>query len=137
MQAAGRDDLADDLRLQSNVGRVAHQSEVDGAIADWTRTLDAAELVERLNAAAVPVGRIYSVADMFADPHFHQRGLFEEVATPSGPLKVPAILPKLGDTPGRTEWAGPELGRHTREVLHELLGCSEDALDALAATGVI
>ena len=137
MRAIGREDLALDPRLQTNAGRVEHQPEVDGAIGDWTKERTADEAIAAMRAADVPAGSIYSVADMFADPQYHARDLFETVETPTGPLKIPAILPKLGDTPGRTEWAGPALGEHNREILGGRLGLSDDELADLAARGVI
>ncbi|HSN53425.1 MAG TPA: CaiB/BaiF CoA-transferase family protein [Candidatus Sulfomarinibacteraceae bacterium] len=137
MTAAGRPDMADDPALADNAGRVEHQQRVDGAIADWTRTLSAAEVLAALETARVPAGLIYSVADMVDDPHFEARGLFETVDAGGRPLKLPAIIPKLTATPGRTEWAGPAVGEHTRPVLGDLLGLSDDELDALVARGVI
>ena len=137
MHAIGRDDLALDSRLQTNAGRVTHQPEVDDAIAAWTREHTAEEVIAAMRAADVPAGSIYSVADMFADPQYIARGLFETVDTPGGPLKIPAILPKLNDTPGRTDWAGPPLGAHNREILGGRLGLSDDDLAGLAARGVI
>jgi len=137
MNTAGRPDMADDPELTDNAGRLKHQERVDGAIADWTRTLTAAEILEILEEARVPAGLIYSVVDMVNDPHFKARGLFEEVEAGGEPLILPAIVPKLSKTPGRTEWAGPTIGEHTREVLGEVLGLSDDELDALTTEGVI
>ncbi len=137
MEAAGRPDMADDPALKDNAGRLEHQESVDGAIADWTRSLDAATILDRLEQARVPAGLIYSVEDMVADPHFQARGLFEEVEAGGGPLKLPAIIPKLSATPGGTEWAGPSVGEHTREVLTAELGLREDELDALVEQGAI
>jgi crotonobetainyl-CoA:carnitine CoA-transferase CaiB-like acyl-CoA transferase len=137
MTAAGRPDMAEDPGLQNNAGRVTHQDRVDGAISEWTRTLDAAEVLATLEEVRVPAGLIYSVADMVEDPHFQARGLFEEVDAGGRPLKIPAIIPKLSDTPGRTEWAGPAVGEHTREVLGQLLGLSDDDVDTLAGKGII
>lgn len=137
MRAVDREDLALDPRLQNNAGRVEHQAEIDGAIAEWTQLHTAEEVLVVMRAADVPAGLIYNVADMFADPQFQARALFEEVATPTGPLKIPAILPKLTDTPGRTDWAGPAVGAHNREIFGERLGLSEDEIAALAERGVI
>jgi crotonobetainyl-CoA:carnitine CoA-transferase CaiB-like acyl-CoA transferase len=137
MTAAGRPDMADDPRLQSNAGRLDHQESVDGAIADWTRTLRASEVLEVLEHARVPSGLIYSVVDMVDDPHFQARGLFEEVDVGGRPLKLPAIIPKLSETPGGTEWAGPAVGEHTREVLGQVLGLSDDEIDELSGKGAI
>ena len=137
MNAAGRQDMADDPALADNSGRLEHQDRVDGAIADWTRTLTAAEVLATLEEARVPAGLIYSVEDMVADPHFQARGLFESVEAGGEPLKLPAIVPKLSATPGGTEWAGPAVGEHTREVFGDLLGLSDDELETLAREGVI
>ena len=137
MRAAGRDDLAEDPRLGDNAGRVAHQREVDEAIAAWTRTLDSDRVLEILDGAGVPAGPIYSVADMLVDPQYNARGLFETVEVAGEPLKVPALVPKLGDTPGATLWPGPELGAHNREVYVDTLGLPEDELRSLGNDGII
>jgi crotonobetainyl-CoA:carnitine CoA-transferase CaiB-like acyl-CoA transferase len=85
----------------------------------------------------VPAGPIYSVADMFADPHFRERGLFEGVEIDGKPLEIPALLPRLAHTPGKTEWAGPAVGSHTDEVLSEVLGLSDEEVAALRAAAAI
>jgi len=137
MREAGRDDLADDPRLADNAGRVAHQQEVDGAIAAWTATLDADAVFARLEAASVPAGPIYSVREIMADPHYRARGMFEQVDVDGHALAVPAITPRLEATPGRTDFGGPALGAHNREVFGRILGLEEAEIDALAAAGVI
>ena len=137
MRAAGRDDLAGDPRLADNAGRVAHQGEVDEAIAQWTRTLDADRVLAILDDAAVPAGPIYSVADMIEDPQYNARGLFETVEVGGEPLKIPALLPKLGRTPGATSWPGSELGAHNREVYIDTLGLDESELRTLEDDGIV
>ena len=137
MTVIGRSDLAADPGLAGNAARVARQAELDAAIAEWTAALDAAEVVERLAAAAVPCGGIASVADLVADPHLRERGLFETVPVGGRPLAVPAILPKLAATPGGSDWAGPELGAHNREIYVDWLGLAEGELAALVARGVV
>ena len=137
MHAAGRDDLAGDPRLADNAGRVAHRSEVDDAIARWTRTLEADRVLAILDGAGVPAGPIYNVADMMEDPQYNARGLFETVETEGGPLKIPAIIPKLGRTPGATLWPGPELGAHNREIYIGALGLDEAELRSLEADGIV
>ncbi len=136
MRAAGRDDLADDARLRDNAGRVEHQEEVDGAISQWTATLDSGEVLERLAAVSVPSGPIYSVEDMMRDPQFNDRGMFETVQVDGDPLKIPALVPRLEDTPGETLWPGPALGEHNEEILGEL-GLSHADIERLTADGVI
>jgi len=137
MRAAGRDDLAGDPRLADNAGRVAHQAGVDDAIAQWTRTLDSERVLEVLDGAGVPAGPIYSVADMIDDPQYNARELFETVEVAGEPLKIPALTPKLGDTPGATLWPGPDLGAHNRDVYVGTLGLDEDELRSLADEGIV
>src|SRR5512146_184784 len=60
MGAIGRPDLADDPALGGNAGRVARVQEIDAAIGAWTAPKRVVEVLEALNAAAVPAGRIYT-----------------------------------------------------------------------------
>jgi len=136
MQAMGRDDMASDPRYADNRGRVEHQDYIDGAIAVWTQGRSSAEVISALDAADVPVGPIYNVADMSQDPHFQARGMFETVQTAQGEIDIPAILPKLDATPGRTDWPGGPVGTHTGEILGKL-GYTEDELTALRTSADI
>ncbi len=137
MNAAGRPDMAEDPRLASNEGRVTHQEEVDGAIGDWTATLTMAEVLSTLDDVRVPAGPINSVVEIVNDPHFQARGTFEEVEVGGRPLKLPAIAPKLSQTPGRTDWAGPELGAHNQEIFGDFLGLSVEEIETLRQEEVI
>ncbi len=138
MRAVGRADLAEDPRLATNEGRVPHASLIDEAIAAWTQTQPYDTAFEVLDAADVPCGPIYSVADQMRDPHFAARGLIEHVQTERGEeVAIPAIAPQLSATPGRTTWAGPPLGAHNREVYGELLGLADDRIDELRARRII
>lgn len=137
MEAAGYPNMANDPRLASNPGRVEHQQEIDDALAQWCASLSADEIMSILEEAKVPCGPIYSVADMMKDPHFQARGLFEQVEINGEPLKIPAITPKLTNTPGRTDWPGPEVGSHNQEVFQSILGFSDSDLAALSEDEVI
>jgi crotonobetainyl-CoA:carnitine CoA-transferase CaiB-like acyl-CoA transferase len=136
MRAIGRSDLAEAPRLVGNAARVAAQAELDDAIASFTRQHELPELLAVLEAAEVPVGPLYDAADMLRDPHFQARALFEQANSDGRTFTVPALLPRLAETPGRTDWAGPAHSAHTREVLQEL-GLDDASIDALARAGII
>lgn len=137
MLAIGRDDLASDPDLVRNDGRARRVAEIDGAIQQWCDGRGIEEALNTLKAADVPVGKIYSVADMFTDPQFLARRMIEQHHFADGsPIKLPAVVPKLSETPGGTRWIGPSLGEHTEEVLKSL-GYDSAAIDKLAQTGAI
>ncbi|MBT9281148.1 MAG: CoA transferase [Hydrogenibacillus schlegelii] len=137
MRAIGRDDLADDPTLSTNSGRVPRAEEIDAAIAAWTEARDLDEVLEVLEKAEVPAGKIYSIADIAQDPHYQARGMLEEATLDDGrKLMIPGIVPKLSLTPGETRWLGPKLGAHTAEVLTRL-GYSPEEQQRLKEEGVI
>lgn len=137
MHAIGRADLGDDPALQNNQGRVARNGEIDGAIADWALQRDTLEVLKVLEAAEVPAGRLYSVADIVADPHYQARGMIQTMTLADGTVvRVPGIVPKLSVTPGEIRWPGPAVGEHNDAVLAEI-GYSESEIAALKASGAI
>lgn len=136
MKEAGREDMAEDPELEHNPGRVIHQERIDQALADWCQQHSSGDIIAKLESARVPVGPIYSVEDMMTDPHYIARGMFEEVDVNGKALKIPAISPKLSDTPGRTDWPGAQIGAHNQEILGDLLGLSPETLEQLHQDGV-
>ena len=136
MKEAGREDMTEDPELEHNPGRVIHQERIDQALADWCQQHSSADIIAKLEAARVPVGPIYSVEDMMTDPHYIARGMFEEVDVNGKALKIPAISPKLSDTPGRTDWPGAQIGAHNQEILGDLLGLSPETLEQLHQDGI-
>jgi crotonobetainyl-CoA:carnitine CoA-transferase CaiB-like acyl-CoA transferase len=133
----GRPELGEDPRFADNAGRVKHEEEIDAAITEWTSTLSSENALDTLDQARVPAGPIFSVADMMVNEHFIARRLFEEVDVGGKSLKIPAMIPKLSDTPGRTDWPGPEVGAFNEQIYGELLGMSDGELASLKEQGVI
>jgi crotonobetainyl-CoA:carnitine CoA-transferase CaiB-like acyl-CoA transferase len=75
------------------------------------------EVLAVLDAAGVPVGRIYTVADIASDPQYLAREMIVEVPTSDGStLKVPGVVPKLSATPGCIAHPAPRLGEHTGDL---------------------
>jgi formyl-CoA transferase len=121
MGAIGRADLAADPQLAGNTGRVARVSEIDAAIGAWTTPRRVVEVLEALNAANVPAGRIYTAKDIAEDPHYRARGMIERITSADGlSLEVPGIVPKLSLTPGAITRRAPTLGEDTQAVLATL-----------------
>ncbi|MDH3288262.1 MAG: CoA transferase [Betaproteobacteria bacterium] len=137
MNAIGRADLADDPGLAHNDGRVARTAEIEKVIGDWVAANDLDRVLEVLEGAEVPSGKIYDIADIVNDPHYAAREMIREHRLDDGKtLKLPGIVPRLSETPGDTKWLGPALGEHTAEVLGAL-GYSQEQMRDLKQQGVI
>jgi len=133
----GHPGMAGDPRFASNAGRVEHEQEIDDAITEWTGSMGSVAALSLLDEARVPAGPIYSVADMMVNEHFIARGLFEAVDVNGKTLKIPAMVPKLSETPGRTDWAGPEVGAFNREIYAGLLEMSAEEIMKLEEKGIL
>ena len=137
MTMIGRADLAEDPALRSNDGRSRQAAMLDGVISDWSAARTVEEALAALDAADVPAGRIYSVADIVADPHYQARAMILSADLPGGQqVKMPGIVPKLSETPGEVRWQGPALGEHTDAVLGDL-GLDAEGIARLRATGAV
>ena len=137
MTLIGREDLAADPTLADNAGRVARVDELDAVIGAWTAQRSVDDVLAALEGASVPAGRIYTVADIAADPHYQARGMLQEVQLDDGSsLTVPGIVPKLSATPGRHHRNAPTLGQDSTAVLREI-GLTEAQITALRERGIV
>lgn len=131
-ELADDSDFADNTVRSKNRGRL--KAEMDRRLAerpaaDWTR-----ELMQ----AGIPAGPVYTLDQVFADPHVQATGMTEEIAHPVlGALRLLAGPVKLDTHGGRTVRSHPPLlGEHSRSVL-EGFGLGADEIAALVASGAV
>ena len=137
MKTIGREDLSNDPQLKDNAGRAARVDEIDTAIGQWTAQRTVADVLAALDAASVPAGRIYTIADIASDPHYAARGMIERMTLLDGStLAVPGIVPKLSLTPGSHYRSAPELGQDTDAVLLGM-GLSDAQIADLKSRGIV
>jgi formyl-CoA transferase len=137
MTLIGRDDLAHDASLADNAGRVARVEELDAVIGAWTAQRSVDDVLAALDSASVPSGRIYTVADIAADPHYRARDMLQDVPLDDGSmLTLPGIVPKLSATPGSHRRNAPTLGQDTGDVLRDI-GLTEAQIVALRERGIV
>ena len=136
MNMIGRADLANDLALENNDGRVARVVELDQAIGMWAKTRTTDQALELLDSVAVPAGKIYTVADIAKDPHYRARGNIQNIQMRDGtPLDVPGVIPKLSRTPGSIKTLAPDIGQNTDEILKGI-GLSDQQVASLKERGI-
>ena len=137
MHTMGRDDLGLDAGLADNAGRVKRVDEIDAAIGAWTAQKTVTQVLELLDAASVPAGRIYTVADIAADPHYQARDMVMPTKMADGStLSLPGIVPKLSRTPGSHRRNAPEIGQDTDAVLQDI-GLTPAQIKALKDKGIV
>ncbi|MGH6614566.1 CaiB/BaiF CoA transferase family protein [Sphingomonas sp.] len=139
MTLIGRTDLIGAPGYDGNQQRVANSATLDALIGDWSRQHSATALVALLEQADIPSSKVYTAADIAADPQYRARGMVREVADPGfdRPVLHGGVVPHMVGDPDAVRWAGPAIGTHTGEVLGELLGLDDAAIAALRRDGVI
>src|SRR5262249_19152105 len=121
-EAMGRPELASSSLYGEQRKRLAARDEVNRIVTEWALSLSREQLLERCLAKEVPVGKLNSIADIFADEQFRARNNLMEVEEDGlGKVIVPNVVPTLSETPGHITNLGPPLGNATYEVMRELL----------------
>ena len=131
----GLADLAHDPRFRTSTERHARRDELLPLVEARTRQQPTATLVERLEAAGVPCAPIATYDEVFTDEHLGARDFYWDAPHPvAGPVRQVGSPMRLSRTPPTRGDAGPQLGRHTRQVLLEA-GLDDAQVDALLASG--
>lgn len=131
-------ELAEDSRFAQIRSRWEYVDELDAIVGDWVGQRDGARVESILEEAGVPVSRVYTLDEIFEDPHYQARNMLPRVPHPElGEIAMTGIVPVLSQTPGRVGWVGPEAGADTRSVLGRELNLDAGALEELSEEGVI
>ena len=135
--AAERAEWASDERFATNAARVTHRQALIPMIQAVTRTRNTSAWVSLLENLGVPCGPIHTVDQVYQDPQVRARDMTFEMQHPTaGPIPLVASPIRMSETPVAYRHAPPMLGQHTREVLSEVLGMTEDNLNDLKQQGV-
>lgn len=136
--AMGKPEMADDPRFATNRARLDNVEELDAIMQDWIGSLTLDEVTTTLHEQAVPVGPVFNIADIIANPHVQARDMVIESPDGNGPpLKMEGVVPKMSETPGAVRHAGREMGANNVEIFEQRLGLSADELAALKSDGII
>lgn len=140
MHAIDRDDLTSH-KYETNSQRVERRQEIEDAISSWSSTRTVDEVVEHMNKAGVPVGRVATVKDVVENEQLIARGALPEVPVSSNggdwTVKMPATFPVLDGVDPLPRWAGPALGQHTEDVLKAFVGVTPGEIERLRREGII
>lgn len=138
VDAMGRPDLKSDPRFATMADRVTHRVAIDDEVAAWLRTQPTALALEKLVANKVVAGKINDIADVLGDDHVAAREAVRTLVDETlGPMRMPAPVPKLSETPGDIRWAGRDPGASNDEVFGGWLGLSPAEIENLRRNHII
>jgi crotonobetainyl-CoA:carnitine CoA-transferase CaiB-like acyl-CoA transferase len=117
--------------------RSKNRAKLNAEIAAYTKGFSSSQLIDKLNAAGVPSGPIYSIDQMFADPQVRHLATSVPLQHPTqGAVAVVNQAVSLSRTPSTIDRPTPELGEHTDEILGEL-GFDDTAIADLKKRNVV
>lgn len=136
-QAVGEPQWAEDPRFASNPARVANLVVLDDGLAAWFAGRDYETIARTLEEAGIPFSKVYTIADIEADPHFQARQAIVRLPDPDcGSLPAPCIVPRIAGREMPLPRTGPAVGEHNAEV-YASFGIDAEELQRLRATAVI
>jgi formyl-CoA transferase len=137
MTLCGREELIDDPEWATPAARLPKLDKCFEIIEQWTMTKNKFEVMEILNARNVPCGPILSMKDLAEEPSLRKTGTVVEVDHPTRGKYLTVGNPiKLSDSPADVK-SSPLLGEHTDEILSQVLGLSDDEVEAAWASGAL
>lgn len=139
-QLMGQPELAEDPRFADNQARCQNVVELDRLIGKWIAEQTADEALAKLDDVNIPSSKIYTIADIAADPQYRARKMVTDVQDQHfGTLLHPGVVPVVAgqDRDAQIRWTGPDIGQHTHEVLSGVLGMAETEIAKHRESGLV
>ncbi|HEX3678908.1 MAG TPA: CoA transferase [Galbitalea sp.] len=135
---ADRADLTADPRFATNAVRSVHRAELDAELRPVVATRTTAEWVKALSEAGVPNAPVATVPEAIRDEQVTAMGIVQEgVHSLHGPLRYVRTPLSVDGVPVAATRLAPQLGAHTKEILHELTDLTDRDIARLGEAGVI
>ncbi len=136
-EAIGRGELAHCERFRSHDLRWQNIAELNAIVAEWIVSHPVEKVESALKGAGLAYSLVFSVADIFEDPHYLARENIQRVqSAAAGEICMPGVGPRFSNTPAPAIRRAPCLGEHTLSVLSEH-GLSDLEIAALREKGVL
>ena len=135
----GRQELGHDTVLTTETGRRSQADQIDKLLSDWTSQRSVSDAVRALREHGVAAAAVVAPPTLLDDEHLLARGFWETVQHPVVfSYRCTGMPFRFVDGPrGWVRTPPPVYGQHTREVLTDVLGLTDDDLADLRTAGVI
>jgi crotonobetainyl-CoA:carnitine CoA-transferase CaiB-like acyl-CoA transferase len=138
MQTIGEPALIKDERFSTAIARAKNREALDAIVSRWTQRHTVEELEAILQEAQVPATRIFTLSDIFKDPHYRARETIAQVDDEDlGSVALAAVVPRLSASPGGIRHGGRRIGADTRQILAELAGLTPAEIERLEKSSVV
>ena len=136
--AIGQPEWTKELRFADQLGRWHHQDELDRLIGEWALQQEHSQAMHLLQQAGVAAAAVLNAEELVQDPHLAARDYFGEVTHPSaGTHLYPGLPVRLSEMPPSPRRPAPCIGQHSRYVLAEILGMSDEETAPLFEANII
>jgi crotonobetainyl-CoA:carnitine CoA-transferase CaiB-like acyl-CoA transferase len=119
-------------------GRKEREDEIEAALSAFTATRTRADIAEQLQALGLEAVPVEDFGDLHDDPQLALRDHFEphtHAFLGAGLYERNGF--RMSDAPSGYEQAGPTLGQDNDWVLGGLLGCTDEEIEAMKASGAV
>jgi crotonobetainyl-CoA:carnitine CoA-transferase CaiB-like acyl-CoA transferase len=139
MESIGRADLCTDPRFVDTTSRLHNLQAIHDVLHEWAATMPSADAIEdAMSRNKLAVGRLRSVRDVCDTDWARERSVVAEVSDRGdGTIRIPNSPWRFEGSNVRSSGVPQYRGEENRAVLTELLGMSDEAVDALEADGVL
>ena len=140
LKALSREDLADDPRFSNPSLRCKHTDTVEVIVTEWVGQFTSEEALRRLREHKVPCDHVPGIAEVLEDENLHYRGMIHELVHPRAGktgIKAAGFPVHFSECPATMDRSAPYPWQHTEEIYTEVLGMSQEELQALKDEGVV
>ena len=136
-KAIGHEEWTKDPRFATTKERRAHRDDMNALITAITEKEDMTVWVERMNAAGVPCGPVYSIDQAFNDAQVKFLGIAKDVPSRAlGNIKLIGQPVNLSRTKTSMVTGAPEYAEQADEILAEF-GYSSKEIESFRKSGAI
>jgi len=133
----GLEELFNDTRYSTHKKRIENGKEISEKLRSVFLKKTRDEWLQKIEKARVPCGPVYTMEEVFSDPHIIHRGLVQEIDDPKlGKIKQVPFPVKFSETPAEVKSPPPEMGEHTEKVLLAF-GYSREEIEDLKRENVV
>ncbi|MFC1908939.1 CaiB/BaiF CoA transferase family protein [Chloroflexota bacterium] len=133
----GEPQWCQDTKFSTSTGRKQNEDELDRLVEAWTVNYPAQDIMDRMQSAGVPAGKVQNGRDLHQDPQLKHRQHFWRIEHPEiGVLDYDGPSFRMSKTNPQPTRPAPCIGEHTEYICRNILGIPDNEFVQLLNDGV-